>query len=341
VNATPEELSSDRPVLGWLPWHGQAVARIAAAVADQRLPHALLVHGPAGVGKDIFAWTLAAALQCRQRAEDFAPCSHCAECALSFAGSHPDLHVVRRPDDRKTISVDQVRDLSEELAMTSMRRGYRVAIVTPAHLMTQNAQNALLKTLEEPAPRTLLLLVTSRPSGLLATLRSRCQRIEIARPTASEARAWLNGRLAAEPPPGLLELAGGSPLRAIALADRYAPLEAQMIDALGALLARRAEVTVVANDLLGEGLPVRLDWLEHWLGDVIRSRTPGIATQLTLPGGALLQRAAATVNITAVFNLVDRIREARRLLDSSASPALLVESLLVELVTVLGHAGDR
>jgi DNA polymerase-3 subunit delta' len=341
VNASAEEISSDRPVLGWLSWHVQAVARVATAVADQRLPHALLVHGPAGVGKDIFAWTLAAALHCRERVEAFGPCGHCAECALSAAGSHPDLHVVRRPDDRKTISVDQVRELSDALAMTSMRRGYRMAIVTPAHLMTPNAQNALLKTLEEPAPRTLLLLVTSRPSGLLATLRSRCQRIEIARPELSEAHAWLSSRLAAEPPVGLLELAGGSPLRALELADRYAPLEAQMLEALEALVIGRAEVTVVANDLLGEGLPVRLDWFEHWLGAVVRARTPATATQLTLPGGALLQRTAATVNITAVFNLIDRIREARRLLDSSASAALLVESLLVEFVTAFGHAGGR
>jgi len=341
VNASAEEISSDRPVLGWLPWHVQAVARVATAVVDQRLPHALLVHGPAGVGKDIFAWTLAAALHCRERLEPFGPCGHCAECALTAAGSHPDLHVIRRPDDRKTISVDQVRELSEELAMTSMRRGYRTAIVTPAHLMTANAQNALLKTLEEPAPRTLLLLVTSRPSGLLATLRSRCQRIEIARPEISEARAWLNSRLAAEPPAGLLELAGGSPLRALELAERYAPLEVQMLESLGALVTGRAEVTVVANDLLGEGLPVRLDWLEHWLGAVVRARLPGIATQLTLPGAPLLQRAAGAVNITAVFRFMDKVRETRRLLESSASPALLIEGLLVEFVTVFGRAGVR
>src|SRR5687768_18500114 len=82
---------------------------------------------------------------------------------------------------RSTISVDQVRELAERLAMTSMRRGARVAIVTPAHSMTINAQNALLKTLEEPASGTLLVLVTSRPSAILPTLRSRCQRIELAR----------------------------------------------------------------------------------------------------------------------------------------------------------------
>jgi DNA polymerase-3 subunit delta' len=299
------------------------------------------VHGPVGVGKDILAWTLAATLHCRARTADFAPCGRCAECALSFAGSHADLHVVAREDDRKTLSVEQVRDLSAALAMTSLRGGARVAIVTPAHLLTHNAQNALLKTLEEPPAGTLLILATSRPSALAATLRSRCQRLEIARPPGGEAEAWLAARLPGGAGPGLLALAGGSPLRALELAPHFAPLEAQMNEALEALVTGAAEVTAVAADLLGEGLPVRLDWLEHRLADIVRCRSPGIATQLTLPHAPRLQRAAAAVNITAVFNLMDKVRETRRLLDSSASPALLVEALLVDFVAAFGRAGGR
>ena len=107
--------------------------------------------GPAGVGKERFAAALAAALLCTGRGARLEACHVCAECALTGAGSHPDLHWLRRPEDRKTISVDQVRELAERLSMTSMRRGRRLAIVSPAHAMTINAQNALLKTLEEPA----------------------------------------------------------------------------------------------------------------------------------------------------------------------------------------------
>jgi DNA polymerase-3 subunit delta' len=195
MSAAADELAGERVPIGWLPWHELAVSRVAAAIAEGRLPHALLVQGPAGVGKDAFAWTLAAALQCRERGPGLQPCGHCAECSLSFAGSHPDLHVIRRTEDRKSIAVDQIRELSEALAMTSLRRGHRLAIVTPAHAMTPSAQNALLKTLEEPAARTLLMLVTPRPSALLATLRSRCQRVEIARPAAAAAAAWLAARL--------------------------------------------------------------------------------------------------------------------------------------------------
>jgi DNA polymerase-3 subunit delta' len=325
--------------LEWLPWHEGARTRIETALAGGRLPHGLLLHGPDGVGKERFATALAAGLFCSGRRHGVTPCGECPECALSRAASHPDLHWLRRPEDKKSIGVDAVREACDQLGMTSMRGGYRVAIVTPAHLMTHNAMNALLKTLEEPAPRTLLVLVTSRPSGLLATLRSRCQRVEIPRPPAGQCSEWLADRLGAPVAPRLLDLAGGAPLKALVLAPHFEGLEAQMTDMLDALLGGRAEVTRLAADMLGEGLPTRLDWLEAWLGQVVRARTLPDATGLTVPGGPLLQRAAAEVNITAAFRMLDRVREGRRLLEGSAAPQLVIEALLVELKAAIRRRG--
>ena len=212
-----------------------------------------------------------------------------------------------------------------------MRRGPRVAIVTPAHSMTINAQNALLKTLEEPASGTLLVLVTSRPSAILPTLRSRCQRIELARPDADLARAWLTTELGSEPPARLLELAHGAPLRALELAPHAAELDTQMCGLLDSYFSGRRDVTATAEDMLGDGLPARLDWLESWLGGLARRRLLADATPVTLPEDAVLQRVGSEVNITALFGLVDRLREAKRLLDGSVGGQLLVESWLVEL----------
>jgi DNA polymerase-3 subunit delta' len=199
--------------------------------------------------------------------------------------------------------------------------------------------NALLKTLEEPAPRTLLVLITSRPSALLATLRSRCQRVEVPRPPAAQSSQWLASQLGDAAPARLLELAGGAPLKALALAPHCAGLDAQMTDLLDALLGGRAEVTRLAADMLGEGLPARLDWLEAWLAQAVRRRTLPDATRLTVPGGPLLQRAAAEVNITAAFRMLDRVRESRRLLEGSAAPQLVVEALLVELKAAARNRG--
>jgi DNA polymerase-3 subunit delta' len=325
--------------LEWLPWHAGARQRLATAVAGGRLPHGLLLHGPDGVGKEHFATVLAAGLFCSGRGRGLTPCGECPECALSRAASHPDLHWLRRPEDKKSIGVDAVREACDQLAMTSMRGGYRVAIITPAHLMTHNAMNALLKTLEEPAPRTLLVLITSRPSGLLATLRSRCQRVEVPRPPAAQSSQWLASQLGEAAPARLLELAGGAPLKALALAPHFAGLDAQMAGLLDALLGGRAEVTRVAADMLGEGLPSRLDWLETWLAQAMRGRALPDATCLTVPGGPLLQRAAAEVNITAAFRTLDRVRESRRLLEGSAAPQLVVEALLVDLKAAVRNRG--
>jgi DNA polymerase-3 subunit delta' len=325
--------------LDWLPWHDGARARLETALAGGRLPHGLLLHGPDGVGKEHFAAVLAAGLFCSGRRAGLTPCGECPECALSRAASHPDLHWLRRPEDKKSIGVDAVREACDQLAMTSMRGGYRVAIITPAHLMTHNAMNALLKTLEEPAPRTLLVLITSRPSGLLATLRSRCQRVEVPRPPAAQSSRWLASQLGEAAPARLLELAGGAPLKALALAPHFAGLDAQMTGLLDALLGGRAEVTRLAADMLGEGLPSRLDWLESWLAQAMRGRALPDATCLTVPGGPLLQRAAAEVNITAAFRTLDRVRESRRLLEGSAAPQLVVEALLVDLKAAIRNRG--
>jgi len=326
----------------FLPWHAAANSRLQTAVAGGRLSHGLLLHGPDGVGKERFAAALAAALFCTRRGKQLAACGECADCLLSRAGSHPDLHWVRVLQDakekraKKSIGVDQIRELSEKLSLTSMRSGYRVAVITPADLMTTAAQNALLKTLEEPAARTVLVLVTARPSRLLATLRSRSQRVEIARPEEQSALLWLKEMLDGGVSDRLLALAGGAPLKAVRLAPHFEALESQMVQILEALLSGRAEITRLAEDMQGEGLPTRLDWLESWLGVAIRRRTLGDETRLTLPGGPLLQRAAAAVNITQAFRLADRLREARRLLEGSAAPQLLVEVLLIELRAACG-----
>jgi DNA polymerase-3 subunit delta' len=268
--ADAEELAP--PPIDLLPWHAAACDRLTTAMASGRMPHGLVLQGPAGVGKEHFASAIAAALFCTGRGERLEACGHCKECALSRAGTHPDVRWVQPLEDKKSIGVDQVREVCEQLAMTSMRRGYRIAILVPAEKMTTSAQNALLKTLEEPGPRTLLILVTARPSGLLATLRSRCQRIEIARPEPTLAMQWLEGTLGGPAPDRLLALAGGAPLKAMALAPHFDDLEQQMTAVLESLLTDRIEVTRASAEMQGVGLPSRLDWLEAWLARPFATR---------------------------------------------------------------------
>lgn len=327
------------PPLAVLPWQVAALERLRTAVDSGRLPHAVLVQGPNGVGKEVFASALAAALLCTGRGHALAACGLCPECRLYTARSHPDLHWVRPEEERRTIGVDQVREACEQLAMTSLRRGARIAVFSPAEVMTPSAQNALLKTLEEPAPRTLMILLAARPSRLLATLRSRCQRLEIPCPPAAQATAWLAEATGARVPPGLLAASGGAPLRALALAPHYDELDAGMSELLEAVAAGRAEPCGAAARMLGDGLAHRLDWLEGWLTQAIRARAVPTGMGLTVPRAPLLQRSAAELNMGAAFRLLDRIREVRRLLEGSAAAQLLLESLMVEAAGVLGRRG--
>jgi len=183
------------------------------------------------------------------------------------------------------------------------------------------------------------VLVAARPSRLLATLRSRCQRLEIACPPAGPALAWLETATGRPAPSGLLEACGGAPLKALGLAPHYADLDAQMTGLLEAVVSGRADACAAAADMIGDGLLHRLDWLEGWLARSIRARAVPTGTPLTVPRGSLLQRTAAELNIGAAFRLLDRVREVRRLLEGSAAAQLLVESLLVEAAGSLRHRG--
>src|SRR6201999_2221945 len=133
-------------------------------------------------------WTARLVL-CEQPAA--APCGRCEGCRRAAAGQHPDVTSVRFIEEAQQLKIEQVRELSAELALTSHQGGYKVGIVSPADSLNRFAANALLKTLEEPPPRTLLILVSSEPSRLPATILSRCQRIQLRAPPRAESIAWL------------------------------------------------------------------------------------------------------------------------------------------------------
>ena len=186
------------------PWLDAAWRTLAARLADGRLPHALLFAGPPGLGKRELVEAFVRAALCERRAVDGHACGDCRACRLLAAGSHPDrVHVsFELRDDakpRSEIIVEQVRQMSQRLALASQFGGLQVAVIDPADAMNASAANALLKTLEEPSSATVILLVADRPARLPATIRSRCQRIEVKPPAVDVAQAWLVGQGVAAP----------------------------------------------------------------------------------------------------------------------------------------------
>jgi DNA polymerase-3 subunit delta' len=149
---------------------------LRAAVTQDRLPHALLFVGPEGVGKYSLALALVAWLQCEQGGDE--ACGACPSCRRMVAGSHSDVQVLTVATGKKEIGIDRVRELKRFMQLRPAGGKVKVALIDDAHLLTVAAQNALLKVLEEPPPHSFLVLVSSNPDALLATVRSRCQRVQ-------------------------------------------------------------------------------------------------------------------------------------------------------------------
>ena len=165
--------------------HRPAVDLLTRAVARHSLPPSLIFAGPEGVGKRRTAIALAQALNC-----DRGGCGTCASCTRIARGVHADVLIVE-PGDSGTIKVDQVRDAIDRTAYRPFEGRRRVVIVDQADALQSEAQNALLKTLEEPPPASVFVLVTARPDMLLPTVRSRCQRVRFGPLTAQEVAAVL------------------------------------------------------------------------------------------------------------------------------------------------------
>lgn len=333
-------MSNDSPLELPLPWHEPLIAQLQQALSVGRLPHALLIYGVEGLGKRAFATWLAKALLCERAAGQLRACGACTSCNLFAAGTHPDLLVVEPEEDKQQISIEQIRAASERLTITSHRRGYRLAIIDPAQQLTSSAANALLKTLEEPGSNTLLVLVTSKLSNVLPTLRSRCQRLAMHAPSTASATAWLRERTGREVDAELLNFAGGAPLKALSYADgRFDELQQSMPPAIQSLLSAQVDVTQVMRAWNDPRLPERLLWLDWWLCRLLRQKIAGSVEQVTsmTPNADIvgLPSQRHPLNISGVYSLLDRLRELKAQLARTAlQKELALETLLIGIVQV-------
>ncbi|MBF0369007.1 MAG: DNA polymerase III subunit delta' [Magnetococcales bacterium] len=156
----------------------EALQQLRSALSGERMGHAYLFYGPQGVGKGSAAKATLQSLFCRREspaADGVSGCGVCGACRKLANASHPDVNFVGVESGKTQISVDQIRELSRVLSLTPFEGGWKGAIIDDAALMNASSANALLKTLEEPANHSLLILVTNQPGALLPTIRSRCQ----------------------------------------------------------------------------------------------------------------------------------------------------------------------
>jgi DNA polymerase III subunit delta' len=311
-------------------WHSEFADSWLSRVRQGRVPHAVLLAGPAGVGKRAAA-------------------SWIAKRHLGIAGpgdlpqypvvpvENADLRWIRPPEDKQAIGIDQIRSLVADLSLTSYRGGGKVAVIEPADAMTSNAANSLLKTLEEPSGDALLILIADRKGHLPATIFSRCQRIDFVAPTEAEAIAWLD-RL--QPGTSWLEalrLAGNAPLAAIAAHDQL-ETHAAMSREFAAVATGKASAIAVAARWQGLDTSFVLDWLARQ------------AHALILQASGTLQRGApGTIDDSVVkrmdrrnmFCYLDNINRLRGQAGGSFNVQLMLEGLLIDLSEGLVSCGQE
>jgi len=235
--------------------------------------HAYLLHGPIGIGKRALAERFMASLLCL-KPNGLDACGSCKSCHLLAAGTHPDNYVLEPEEADKPIKVDQVRELVNFVVQTAQLGGRKVVLIEPTEAMNINASNALLKSLEEPAGDTVLLLISHQSSRLLPTVRSRCVQQACPLPSTEQSLAWLaqalpdsNEQTRAE----LLQLASGSPLAAVNMHEQGVPAQrAQVVEGVKKLLKQQIGPSQLAESWNPISLHLLFDWFTDWAQLMLR-----------------------------------------------------------------------
>jgi len=305
-------------------WQAKQWRQLLDQYHQERLPHALLLLGPAGLGKFTFAQELAQYLLCQQPGDSM--CGHCGECRLIMAGNHPDLLKIVPEEKASNIKIEQIRQLIFTFNQTAQRGGYQIAIIAPAQKLNQAAANALLKIIEEPMGKILFLLVSDQWGALPATIISRCQQIKFTGTTESE--GWLaeqlhnlnkevDARL-------LLKITEGAPLKALSLAqNNYLMLRDQVLNCL---------ISPTLN-LVSQEAHLWLEAFISLVADILRIRM-GVSAEFLVNHDKLSQLRQLTESRSreALWAMFQKLNEARRLLANSQihlNETLLMESLLI------------
>jgi DNA polymerase III subunit delta' len=321
-----------------LPWLKESQQRLRNAFASGRMPHSLLLLSTPGLGAERLAsWSTALTL-CES--PGLRPCGVCTSCRLLGSDTHPDAHLVRLEEDAQQIKVDQVRSLIESLALKSYRGGYKVGVIEGAEALNTNGANAFLKTLEEPTPNTVLIMIARPSHRLPATVASRCLRLTLQPPPQQTAIAWLQ---AASPATktwqAALELAGGAPLLALEFdAAGLSALDAEMRHDVAELEQDAVDVTLLADRWLRSNPGVRIIWLENWITQRVRASL-GTATSHQTAEPVRLPAALLKPKIRALFELLDAARDLRRLASTGMNQQLALEALLLGGRSALAKLG--
>ncbi|GAB6140214.1 DNA polymerase III subunit delta' [Methylosoma difficile] len=317
-------------------WQQHDWKRLCQYHTQARIPQALLIHGRNGLGKHLLARQFAASLLCASPQTDHLACGNCKPCQLFQADTHPDFYKLNPEEPGKAINVDAIRHLIGELSLKPQYPQYRVIIINLAEQMNLKAQNAFLKCLEEPAERSVILLISERPAKLPATIASRCQQFAVSTPPKADTLAWLATQNPQSQATLALQLAQGAPINALAYCDGQQFKQRQ--DCFQAWLAvsnRQLSPTHVAENWQKLPDAQLLAWLLSWLNDLAKCHYQAEDKQLqNVDLQQALQVLAQRLELNNVFKHYDLILDRYQLLDTTINKQLMFEEILIHWLAI-------
>ena len=317
--------------------HQRQLETLRYGLTNGRLHHAYLFVGPVGVGKRTVALTLAKAIHCTEKNGD--SCNECSNCARIQTSNHPDVRVVEPLPGKKEISIDQIREIQKELNFRSFSGGKKIAILDPATLINWSAQNALLKTLEEPPPQSVLILISPTAGGLLPTLRSRCLCVSfgpLPRDFVAQFLISRKGKTAQEAE-FLAAMSMGSLAKAInmeqdvLLKNRQAWVE--KLNSLSPGNYRAAAEMAEKLAVNREECLKFLEWAEGWCRDltvICAAGNPQAAVNLDM--AAQIQHLAAQYGLDRVLEIHSETSQATARIHRNVNRRMVLESLFFSIV---------
>ncbi len=314
-----------------LPWHQHYWELFSAYVTQQRIPQALLITGNKGLGKKYLAVQFAQSLLCEHPDDDGFYCGRCHSCNLFNAQTHPDYLALQPEETGKNITINQIRGLINDLSLKPQYPGNRVVIIHPAEQLNKAAANGFLKCLEEPAERTLIILVTEKPASLPATILSRCQKMIIERPVFQVAVEWLQHQNIDENIPDLVNLAQGAPL----LAQQYAEqqtlaLRKKCFQSWILISRKQISPLAVAEEWQNISADQLLQWLISWVADMAKlhyQKQPlnGYNSDLTQSLRELVQG----IELKKLFDYYELLLQSRHHVETQLNKQMLFEEILL------------
>lgn len=312
-------------------WNESRWSQISARMLSGNLPHALLITGPRGLGKANFAEDLTQALLCQQRDDSGYACQRCKSCLLIEAGSHPDIHRIKPDEPGKAIKVDQIRELSDVMSKKSQLSGFRVCTISPAEAMNNNAANALLKTLEEPGTRSMIMLICAEPAKLTATIRSRCQCVKFTVPSLNVSELWLKKQGVKDDIHLLLALSHYAPLEALSyVAEDKLSLRTEFLNEFLGLKTGVQNPLHMADKWVKKGSEHCVEWMMSWVMDLIRLKSaPSVKRLMNQDKRDHLQPLAKQLDLKNLFVLLDKCQHSHHQLSTQVNEQLMMEDLFI------------